>query len=457
MLGGMAEVDPSEIARRHLSKLLGSEPFAKSETSRRLVTYLVERAIRNDAPKETEVAIDVFGKSSAFNGSDDSVVRVSVRTLRQKLAEYYAGGGRHDEIHFEIPKGGYRLIFAAQDPGVSTGPSAAPAEIPAAPSSSVDVADAPAAGASAPGVSAPVASATPETSRRWPRKAVWAIAAALALLGVSALFNTYQWHLSHEPVSPALSRVQKSATWSDMVESRRPLTIVLGDLFMFTQTDAATGRTVTVRDSGINSSEELRAYLASNPAFAAGRGQRYVTMIQKSAAIGMASILPIVNRPGRRVDVTVGDELPVETIRTNDIIYIGPMARLGPLAGHFLTRSRYRYTTEGSTITDSVAHKVFSPQGALGGERLDYALAARFTGPTGNHIMIFTSGARNAGLLQIVRSFTSPDELAAFEAKLASGLPAHSADFEALLTVRGFRATDLTAEVVEVHPFDNKP
>src|SRR5436190_15179741 len=123
MLGGMAEVDPSEIARRHLSKLLGSEPFAKSETSRRLVTYLVERAIRHDAPKETEVAIDVFGKSSAFNGSDDSVVRVSVRTLRQKLAEYYAGGGRHDEIHFEIPKGGYRLIFAAQEQAASATPA----------------------------------------------------------------------------------------------------------------------------------------------------------------------------------------------------------------------------------------------------------------------------------------------------------------------------------------------
>ena len=38
-------------------------------------------------------------------------MRVGVRTLRQKLMEYYAGGGNSDPFQFAIPKGGYRLTL----------------------------------------------------------------------------------------------------------------------------------------------------------------------------------------------------------------------------------------------------------------------------------------------------------------------------------------------------------
>jgi hypothetical protein len=237
-----------------------------------------------------------------------------------------------------------------------------------------------------------------------------------------------------------------------MAASHRPLTMVLGDLFMYTQTDAETGHTLYVRDASINSSEELRALLASNPPFAAERGQRYVTMIQKSAAVGMAAILPIVTRPGRTIEVVVRDDFTGDGIRDKDIIYIGPLVRLGPLAGYYQARSRYRYNAEGSTITDVVTNKVYAPEGSLGGTRLDYALAAKFNGPAGNHIMIFTAGARNAGLLQIVRTLTSPEGLAELEKKLHARSSQPPDEFEALLTVSGFKTTDLAASIVDVNP-----
>jgi hypothetical protein len=236
------------------------------------------------------------------------------------------------------------------------------------------------------------------------------------------------------------------------VKSERPVTVILGDLFMFTQLDPKTGRTITVRDAGINSSEELRALIASNPSFATERGQRYVTMIQKTVAVGMASILRIVDRPGRRIEVAARDDVPVDEIRNNDIIYLGPLVRLGPLTGHYETRSRYRYSAEGATITDLTSGKVFSPEGVLSGQHLDYALAAKFIGPTGNHILIFTAGARNAGLLQIVRTLTSPEGLAKFEKRLGSETPSTKDSFEALLTVTGFKQTDIAADIVALHP-----
>src|ERR1700730_4482334 len=110
----MADADP-EVVRRHLEKLLISDQLGKSEASRKLLTYLVERSLRNDTPKETEIELDVFGKGASFNGAEDSVVRVGVRTLRQKLTEYYAGPGQNEELQLVIPKGDYRLSVAPHD------------------------------------------------------------------------------------------------------------------------------------------------------------------------------------------------------------------------------------------------------------------------------------------------------------------------------------------------------
>jgi hypothetical protein len=411
----------TELIQRQLDKVLSSEQLAKSDTSRKLLSYLVERSLRDEVPKETAIAFDVFGKDPSFNGAEHSIVRVSVRTLRQKLAEYYAGPGRDDEVRFDIPKGGYRLT-------VTRHVLAASPDVPPPP-------------------------ATPPRSRRWNALTV----ATWAILAVSLLLNLYLWGRSPAAAQdPEVARIRNSPLWSDMVKSGRPVTVILGDLFMFTQLDAKTGRTLTVRDAGINSSEELRALLASNPSFATERGQRYVTMIQKAVAIGMASVLHIIDRPGRRIDVVARDDVTVDEIRNNDIIYLGPLVRLGPLAGHYALRSRYRYNTEGSTITDVSTGKAFLPEGTLGGQHLDYALAAKFIGPTGNHIMIFTSGARNAGMLQIVRTLTSPEGLAAVENRLRAKSADARGSFEALLTVTGFKQTDLAAEIVEVSPLPTR-
>ncbi len=108
------DVDP-ELIQRHLDKLLASESLAKAETPRKLLSYLTERALRGETPKETEIAFDVFGKDTSFNGAEHSIVRVSVRSLRQKLGEYYAGPGRHDDVRFDVPKGGYRLTVTLSE------------------------------------------------------------------------------------------------------------------------------------------------------------------------------------------------------------------------------------------------------------------------------------------------------------------------------------------------------
>ena len=406
------ELEP-ELIRRQLDKVLASEQLAKSDTSRKLLSYLVERSLHDEVPKETAVALDVFGKDPSFSGAEHSIVRVSVRTLRQKLAEYYAGPGDSDEIRFDIPKGGYRLTVLRHASAAS-----------------------------------PVAAVEPPQ----PGASRIGVGALCCVLAASLLLNIYLvTRTPPEASDPALTQVRESPLWSDISKSDRRLTIVLGDLFMYTQLDERTGRTLTVRDTEINSSEELRAQLASDPATATGRGQRYVTMLQKTVAIGMASVLPILDRPGRRIEVVARDDVTADAIRENDIVYLGPVVRLGPLASHYELRSRYKYDTKNSSITDLATGKSYLPEGTLGGKHVDYALAAKFVGPTGNHILIFTSGTRNAGMLQIVRTLTSPEGLAAVEQQMLAKSADASGPLEALLTVTGDRQTDLATEIVDVN------
>jgi hypothetical protein len=418
----MAEIDPAAI-RRQLERILVSDQLAKSETGRKLATYLVERSIRNDVPKEIEIAMDVFGKDASFSSAEDAVVRVGVRTLRQKLAEYYSGPGQSDELHFVIPKGAYRLVVIPRAQAVSSAVAAASSGT----------------------------AAVPATPRRWR----WAVGVASLLLGASLATNAYLLrHHASNAVAAATSAaaVRASPVWADVVAGSRPLTIVLGDLFMFTQVDPQTGRTLYVRDKAINSTEELHDFIAKNPAFA-DRGRLSFGVVQDSTAISLASILRIVDRVERTITIKMAEDLQIEDVRNNDVIYIGPPMRLGLLSGYYQLRSRYRYEPADSGVIDVVSQRHFLPEGTLSGQRIDYALAAKFYGPSGNHIMIFTSGARNVGLRQIVRTLTSPAGLAVFERRLREKRAVAADSFEALLSITGFRRTDLMAEVVDVNPF----
>lgn len=418
----MSEPTP-ELIRATLANLLAGEALSKSAANRRLLNYLVDRSlVGGDGPKEVEIAIDVFGRDAGFNGAEDSVVRVAIRSLRQKLAEHYSNPANQDPLVFDVPKGAYRVTVS---PRVQ-----APVEEPG--------------------------SATPGQDQGRP-DGLWKRVAVVAglLLAASLAANAWLWGSKPREADADLGQARRSAVWAPFADDRRPLMFVLGDLFMYTQADPVTGRTQTVRDPRINSSEDLRAFLASNPALAAERGLRYSTMIQKATAVGMVRLLQMLDGPGRQIEVRLRDELQAGDLRAFDIVYVGPITRLGPLASDNHMGSRYRFDGSNNRISDTRTGKVYSPEGELGAHHRDYALVSRFTGPSGNHIMVLTSGGRNAGLLEVVSTLTSAEGVKAIEkAAGPAGLPR---SFEALVAVAGYKQTDLSAEVVEVHPLSAEP
>jgi hypothetical protein len=102
-----------EVSSAQIQRILQSKTFRTSEVHRNLLQYLAEKSLagESDSLKEYTVGLDVFGKPASYDPRQESVVRMHVGRLRQKLAEYYRTEGVDDLIVVDLPKGGFALTF----------------------------------------------------------------------------------------------------------------------------------------------------------------------------------------------------------------------------------------------------------------------------------------------------------------------------------------------------------
>jgi hypothetical protein len=139
---GLAYVSPqsSEDCHRQVQRILQSATFRNAYTLQQLLQFLASRVLDNSQPellKEYTIGVEAFGRSQDFDPKTDTIVRVQIHRLRQKLKEYYDSEGRHDPIVVEIPKGHYLPAFeavaAASDPSsmpeTNSKPHGQPADI----------------------------------------------------------------------------------------------------------------------------------------------------------------------------------------------------------------------------------------------------------------------------------------------------------------------------------------
>jgi hypothetical protein len=72
-----------------IQRIIQSKAFRTSELHRNLLQYLSEKSLSGaaDGLKEYTVGLDVFAKPASYNPRQESVVRMHVARLRQKLAE----------------------------------------------------------------------------------------------------------------------------------------------------------------------------------------------------------------------------------------------------------------------------------------------------------------------------------------------------------------------------------
>jgi hypothetical protein len=109
-----------DSVRDELNRVLASEAFRASKRSREFLTYVVEHTLqgRADALKERSIGIDVFGRSSGYDPSEDATVRVKAGEVRKRLQLYYSSEGNHNRVRIELPSGTYVPEFRTAETDV---------------------------------------------------------------------------------------------------------------------------------------------------------------------------------------------------------------------------------------------------------------------------------------------------------------------------------------------------
>jgi hypothetical protein len=119
---GTAPVSPADAAtiRETLDRVLASQAFRKSEQCQKFLRYVVEH--RGEPLKERSIGVEVFGRHSDYDTSEDPVVRVRATEVRKRLSQYYGESSDPRDVRFEIPAGAYQVEF--QSPAAPPLPAA---------------------------------------------------------------------------------------------------------------------------------------------------------------------------------------------------------------------------------------------------------------------------------------------------------------------------------------------
>src|SRR5262249_21318928 len=109
----MSVAEISHLEREEFERVLASGIFERSPSLEQALTYICAKYFEGtaDSIKEYNIAVDAFGRAPDFDQKKDSIVRVQVHRLRERLADYYKTTGASNEVQIVIPQGRYVPTF----------------------------------------------------------------------------------------------------------------------------------------------------------------------------------------------------------------------------------------------------------------------------------------------------------------------------------------------------------
>jgi hypothetical protein len=231
-----------------------------------------------------------------------------------------------------------------------------------------------------------------------------------------------------------------------MLKSERPLLVVLGDYYIFAETDKNMEVQRLVREFSINSAGDLDQYLKLHPEL----GDRYQDMqlnyLPTSAAFALKDLMPLLAGAAARTRVVLASDITPAMLKSSDVIYIGYLSGMGMLGDLAFSGSRFDVGESFDVLIDRASGKRYISQAAMPvpGEQTyhDFGYFATFAGPSGNQIMII-AGTRDVAVMQTAESVTRADSLQ--QLSMRSG---NIRSFDALYDVFAMNGTDLNGTLL---------
>ncbi len=354
-----------EEIHAQVDRLVQSKTFETSEVHRKLLQYLAEKSINGEADrlKEYTIGLEAFGKPPTYDPKHDSIVRLQVGRLRQKLAAYYQSEAAGDPIVVNLPKGAFKLSFE-----LAASPPVAPEPVP--------------------------------QSR--PR-ILFALLAITILWAVIATVSYFRLRAQMAPVLAAWNGELESL-WAPFLSTGRPLLVCLGTPLFVRIPDLGFVRDPKVNDwQEVGTSERFSHFLKAAGAKDSLPAYPFTGTGEAGAVVLISKLLASRKPP---VLLTRSNLLSWQQIMDNDVVFVGPPKFNPQLQTAALTqelviepegiRNRNPRPGEPAFLEDRIVAGKLS-------EGETHALVTMMPGPSG------------AGHLLMIAGNASPDTLAAAE------------------------------------------
>ncbi|HTR01179.1 MAG TPA: hypothetical protein VMH83_14360 [Candidatus Acidoferrum sp.] len=400
-------------------RIVKSGELGRSRTYAAILDYLAEHAVAGTVPKEISIAIDVLGREPDFDVGKDSIVRVHIYHLRNKLNTYFARMGQQEKYRLEIPKGQY--VLAITENGAATAePAASPAE--------------------------PAATPSPDQPARRINYTPWLAALAFVILGLG-------WLSRLDQPKPEVNPFFASKLWQPLLDDNTPVLVLVGDYYIMGEQDKNGNVRRMVREFDINSPTELAEAQAKGEA--ANYRNLELGYAPTSIPKALAQVMKVFGAQSGRVKVKMMSDLRTTDLVGNHIIYLGLISGLRSLNDLMFANSGLAIGDtydELINLDDDTSYNSSSGL-SVGSNYHDFGMVSTFPSPDGNQFVLL-AGMRDEGLSNLAEEVTTPKKLAELE-QTALGKDDKAA-FEALYEVLGYDSTNFEARLVYHHKLDTK-
>jgi hypothetical protein len=389
-----------DAVREQIDRLLQSKTFQTSEVHRRLLQYLADRTLASDADrlKEYTVGLEAFGKPPSYDPKHDSIVRLQMGRLRQKLAVYYQSEANGDPVLVSIPKGGFKLVFESNEPHR--------------------------------------ADPEPESPARQRRTFILSVAvAALALWAVVATVLAVRSSRQAAPVTGVWS-TELESLWKPYLESSRPLLVSLGTPLFVRFPDFGFFRDPKANDwDDLEKSDRFRTIHKALGDKEVLPNHNFTGAGEASAAFLIAKLLATRKRD---LQLTRSSILSWQQIADQDVVFLGPPKFNLQLQEASLMQDLVIEPGGIHNRRPQPGEPAFLEDHLLPGKTNEgetHALITRTTGPSGQGEFLMIAGNASADTFAAAEWMTQPrraGELAAHLRGRNTDLPRH---FQAVIKV----------------------
>jgi hypothetical protein len=416
----MNNIEPEELEAL-IQRIMKSGELGRSKTYAAILNYLVDCSMTGINPKEITIAIDVLGRDATFDVAKDSIVRVHIYHLRNKLKAYFLKHGKSEKYRIDIPKGQYIITSVLNEEVIDDGPAK-----------------------SITGKELSRGSLTP-----------WLIALSIILLAANLWSGR-----SKQAETNAMAELSPNypEAWQAILGNETPILIVIGDYYIVGELDERGNVRRMVREFSINSQEDLEFEQSLGTTLSENYFNLDLSYIPTSTAFALAQIMPVFADSQRQVSIKMMSALSTADLASSHIVYLGYLSGLGSIEDLMFAASGLSVGATYDELFDLESSESFySSSGLSVGENSfqDYGMISTFPTPNGNQFMLI-AGMRDEGLINVSQEAINFKGLSNLEKSLENveGSTGAGRAYEALFEVFGYDGTNFDASLIYSKPLE---